>query len=107
MPGAGRRTLGRPGTKIADKSHLSQRSSDADTRETVGHWEADLVICKRSRPVVAEETLRGFYVVVDVGQMGDKGTRLLRNKNDAAARGEQVSPIIFADGSRRASASKL
>ena len=37
---------------IADKTHISQRSGDADTRETVGHWEADLVICKRSRPVL-------------------------------------------------------
>ena len=37
---------------IADKTHISQRSDDADARETVGHWEADLVICKRSRPVL-------------------------------------------------------
>ena len=34
---------------IAEKTHISQRSDDADARETVGHWEADLVICKRSR----------------------------------------------------------
>jgi transposase, IS30 family len=38
--------------KIAEKTHLSQRSGDADARETVGHWEADLVICRRSRPVL-------------------------------------------------------
>ena len=38
---------------IAEKAHISQRSDDADARETVGHWEADLVICKRSRPVLA------------------------------------------------------
>ena len=31
---------------IAEKTHISQRSDDADARETVGHWEADLVICK-------------------------------------------------------------
>ena len=37
---------------IAEKAHISQRSGDADARETVGHWEADLVICKRSRPVL-------------------------------------------------------
>ncbi|MBP7242147.1 IS30 family transposase [Amaricoccus sp.] len=37
---------------IAEKTHISQRSCDADARETVGHWEADLVICKRSRPVL-------------------------------------------------------
>jgi hypothetical protein len=51
--------------------------------------------------------LKGYYVVVDVGQIGHKDRRLIRIKNDAAARGEEVSPIIFVDGSRRPSASKL
>jgi IS30 family transposase len=37
---------------IAEKAPISQRSGDADAREAVGHWEADLVICKRSRPVL-------------------------------------------------------
>ena len=37
---------------IAEKVHISQRSDDADARRTAGHWEADLVICKRSRPVL-------------------------------------------------------
>lgn len=37
---------------IAGKTHISQRSEDADARATAGHWEADLVICKRSRPVL-------------------------------------------------------
>ena len=37
---------------IAEKTHISQRSDDADARETAGHWEADLVICRRSRPVL-------------------------------------------------------
>lgn len=56
---------------------------------------------------VAEETLQAFYVVVDVGQMGEKDKRLIEIKNEASGRGEQISPIIFVDGSRRASASKL
>ena len=55
----------------------------------------------------AEEALKGYYVVVDVGQMGHKDRRLIRIRNDAAATGEEVSPIIFVDGSRRRSASKL
>ena len=52
---------------IAEKTHLSQRSGDADARETVGHWgetgpwprwgcvspPKDLVICRRSRPALA------------------------------------------------------
>jgi transposase, IS30 family len=37
---------------IADKVHISQRSQDADARETAGHWESDLIICKHSRPVL-------------------------------------------------------
>ena len=56
---------------------------------------------------VAEETVSGFYVIVDVGHMGRKDERLLAIKNAAASVGEITSPIIFVDGSRRASASKL
>ncbi|SDI96755.1 hypothetical protein SAMN04487993_1013159 [Salipiger marinus] len=55
----------------------------------------------------AEETLSGFYVVVDVGYMGRKDKRLLEIKNAAGTRGETTSPIHFIDGSRKASASKL
>lgn len=55
----------------------------------------------------AEETRRGYYLVVDVGKMGRKDKALLATKNAAASRGEMTSPIIFVDGSRRASASKL
>jgi hypothetical protein len=55
----------------------------------------------------AEETLKGYYVVIDVGQMGEKAKALIAIKNEAGARGEIVSPIIFIDGSRKRSASKL
>ena len=55
----------------------------------------------------AEETLAGFYVVVDVGRMGEKDKHLLEIKNRASARGDEVSPIIFVDGTRKKSASKL
>jgi transposase, IS30 family len=37
---------------IAGKIHISQRTEDIDARKTVGHWEGDLIICKRSRPVL-------------------------------------------------------
>jgi hypothetical protein len=57
--------------------------------------------------MTAEETLRGYYVVIDIGQMGDKAKNILALKNAAASRGEQTSPIIFVDGTRRLSASKL
>jgi hypothetical protein len=45
--------------------------------------------------------------VVNVGQMGQKARNLINTKNAASARGEVISPIIFVDGVRRASASKL
>lgn len=46
-------------------------------------------------------------MVVDVGQMGNKDERLIKIQNEAAQKGEQVSSIVFIDGSRRESASKL
>lgn len=55
----------------------------------------------------AEETLNGYYVVINVGGMGRKDDGLTRIKNAAVARGEAVSPIYFVDGLRRPSASKL
>jgi hypothetical protein len=55
----------------------------------------------------AEETQKGYYVVVDVGEMGEKAEALLAAKNEAAAKGEPVSEIIFVDGIRKPSASKL
>lgn len=55
----------------------------------------------------AEETMSGYYVVVDVGHMGNKDERLLNAKNEAGARGDATSQIVFVDGTRRKSASKL
>jgi hypothetical protein len=55
----------------------------------------------------AEETTKGFYVVIDVGHMGRKDRQLIAVKNREAANDRIVSPIIFIDGSRRPSASKL
>ena len=55
----------------------------------------------------AEETLRGYYVVLNVGKMGNQYNVLLEMKNAASSRGEATSPIILVDGTRRPSASKL
>ena len=55
----------------------------------------------------AEETIRGYYVIVDVGKMGEKGKAVQAIKNEANGKGEVTSPIIFIDGTRKRSASKL
>jgi len=38
--------------RITDKTHISERSDAANDRSEPGHWEADLVICKRNRPLL-------------------------------------------------------
>jgi len=55
----------------------------------------------------AEEAAAGYYVVLDVGQMGRKHERLIAARNDAMLAGQKVSPIELIDGTRRQSASKL
>ena len=55
----------------------------------------------------AEETVRGFYVVIDVGKMGKKANALRALRNTAIREGRTASPIVFIDGIRRPSASKL
>lgn len=54
-----------------------------------------------------EETILGYYLVINVGQMGKKDEQLLKIKNEAVANGLNVSPIIFVDGVRQKSASRL
>lgn len=55
----------------------------------------------------AEEAAAGYYVVLDVGQMGRKHERLIAKRNNAVLAGQKVSPIEIIDGTRRESASKL
>lgn len=38
--------------RITDKNHISQRPETANDRTEIGHWEADLVICKHSKPLL-------------------------------------------------------
>jgi hypothetical protein len=51
--------------------------------------------------------MRGYYVVLDVGQMGEKTKALQALKNEASGRQDLTSPIILIDGRRKMSASKL
>ena len=55
----------------------------------------------------AEETSEGYYVVINVGgSIVKKKKALAKLRNDAIARKEKASPIIYIDGLRRPSASK-
>ncbi len=55
----------------------------------------------------AEETLTAYYIVIDVGEMGNGLEQLMDAKNRASKNGERVSSIVIVDGIRRPSASKL
>src|SRR3981081_1053540 len=37
---------------IKDRVSIHQRPKNVDTRTEVGHWEGDLIVCKRTRPVL-------------------------------------------------------
>jgi hypothetical protein len=56
----------------------------------------------------AEETGRGFYLVMDLGNLSDNmRTRLYALKTNAQNKGEIASEIVLVDSTRRDSASKL
>jgi hypothetical protein len=54
----------------------------------------------------AERTEIGFYVVIDVGRMGEKQEKLLDLKNKMAREHGKASELVFIDGAVKPSASK-
>jgi hypothetical protein len=55
----------------------------------------------------AEETMHGYYVVIDVdGRLTRKRRQLERERKISIERGDTFSPIVYIDGKRRPSASK-
>ena len=57
--------------------------------------------------MAAEETALGYYVIVDVGRMGQKYEVLIERRNAVIANGRTPPPITLIDAIRRPSASKL
>lgn len=54
----------------------------------------------------AEQTMKAFYVVINVGKMGKKDKRLISVRNKASKCGDPLSGLVFIDGAMRPSASK-
>ena len=54
----------------------------------------------------AERTGAAYYLVINVGKMGDKHQKLIKMRNQQNAEGFSASEIVFIDGKPRASASK-
>lgn len=54
----------------------------------------------------SEQTMRAIYLVINVGKMGLKETKLIKMRNDASKRGEPLSELEFIDGTLKISASK-
>jgi hypothetical protein len=74
----------------------------SDNSKVVAGYEKQLEAYKN-----AERTSKGVYVVIDVGGMGKKDQQILKLKNAKLVIGEPASEIVFVDGNRRSSASKL
>jgi hypothetical protein len=64
-------------------------------------YETQLEIYKQ-----AEQTMRAYYLVIDVGKMGGKADKLIKTKNEASKRGDPLSGLVFVDASLKPSASK-
>jgi hypothetical protein len=54
----------------------------------------------------SQETMRAYYVVIDVGRMAKKHKELTKLRNDASSKGQPLSDLVFIDGIRKPSASK-
>jgi hypothetical protein len=76
--------------KLSDHSHV------------VGGYEKQLEAYKKS-----EQTMKAFYVVVDIGKLGKKGKQILKLKSEKEQKGLPTSDVVFIDGSIKTSASKL
>jgi transposase, IS30 family len=59
----GRRRARRPRTTIADRASIRDRPEGVQGRREAGHWEGDLLICKRTRPVLVLNERKTRFVL--------------------------------------------
>jgi IS30 family transposase len=60
----GRRPARRPRSRIADRVSIHDRPPAVDDRRAAGHWEGDLLICKRTRPMLVLEERKTRFILV-------------------------------------------
>lgn len=60
----GRRSRRKTRSTIADRRSIHERPQEVEDRQTVGHWEGDLMICKRTRPVLVLKERKSRYMIV-------------------------------------------
>src|SRR3954447_16423539 len=59
----GRRRGRRPRSTIAGRRSIHDRPADVQERKDPGHWEGDLLICRRTRPVLVLEERKTRFVL--------------------------------------------
>jgi len=59
----GRRARRKARNTIAGRRSIHDRPEDVEHRGTVGHWEGDLMICKRTRPVLVLKERKSRFVI--------------------------------------------
>lgn len=60
----GRRTARPPRNPIPDRASIHDRPRVVDDRRKPGHWEGDLLICKRTRPLLVLKERKTRFVLV-------------------------------------------
>ena len=59
----GRRRAREPRTKIAGRASIRDRPEAVEQRREAGHWEGDLLICRRTRPVLVLKERKTRFVL--------------------------------------------
>jgi transposase, IS30 family len=59
----GRRRARQPRTKIAGRASIHDRPETVEGRREAGHWEGDLLICRRTRPVLVLKERKTRFVL--------------------------------------------
>jgi hypothetical protein len=59
----GRRRARQPRSTIAERASIHDRPEAVDGRREAGHWEGDLLLCKRTRPVLVLKERKTRFVL--------------------------------------------